>query len=51
MTKWEYKVYLNPEPSDLNILGERGWELVAVTVDRSRNRVAYLKKEALSKKS
>lgn len=31
MQKWEYSVEKNLKEYDLNELGQRGWELVAVT--------------------
>lgn len=48
--KWEYKVLENVLPTELNILGQDGWELVSV-VSRPPvgNVTAYLKREYVKK--
>ena len=35
MQKWEYKVVYGPRESELNKLGDEGWELVSVVADTS----------------
>lgn len=50
INKWEYKVLENALPTELNILGMDGWELVSV-VSRPPvgNISAYLKREYVKK--
>ena len=50
INKWEYKVLENALPTELNILGMKGWELVSV-VSRPPigNISAYLKREYVEK--
>lgn len=46
MQKWEYNVEENLSESDLDQLGEHGWELVAVTCNGNGTpEVFYLKRE------
>jgi hypothetical protein len=40
MQTWEYKVVSDPRESELNALGEQGWELVGF----NDARIAYLKR-------
>lgn len=51
MQKWEYKIVYLPSESELNKLGNEGWELVSVAADvsgdahgMSSSMTAYLKR-------
>ena len=35
MQKWEYKIVTRADESEINLLGEQGWELVSVTENLS----------------
>jgi len=42
--KWEYKSATALEDKDLNRLGDEGWELVAVTVDKGGGYYYFFKR-------
>lgn len=48
--QWEYHVLYRPHQTDLNALGQQGWELVSVTnvAPGTANVVGYLKRRVVS---